>query len=153
MFPGASSAPAATGPTRPHRPAASAITLALLVVLGVHVAPLVRAADGKGASSAVDWAVRPLASAESPALPPSPVWFRAWLQVPDNMAGDSGPDLWRDSMTVTLRDLPGPVTLLLNGRTLVETHDIPEGQPRRFKVPRGSFEKGAFNAVVLRLDG
>jgi len=56
-------------------------------------------------------------------------------------------------MTVTLQDLAGPVVLSINGRTLVETQDIPAHQPRRFKVPRGSFDKGVFNAIVLQIDG
>jgi putative heme-binding domain-containing protein len=99
------------------------------------------------------WQDRPVGATNAPNLPATPVWFRAWLKVPDNMAGNSGPDLWRDSMTVTLRHLPGPVVLTINGRTIVETRDVPESEPRRFKVPRGSFERGAYNAVVLHLDG
>ena len=75
--------------------------------------------------------------------------------VPDNMAGagPAGADLWRDSMTLTLRSLPGPVVVFLNGQKIIEARDIPAEQPRRFKVPKGIFEKGAFNALVIRLDG
>ncbi|MGE3310707.1 MAG: PVC-type heme-binding CxxCH protein [Limisphaerales bacterium] len=108
---------------------------------------------GAADDSAVPWRERALATADSPPLPGTTVWFRAWLKVPDNMAGNSGPDLWRDSMTVTLRNLPGPVALSINGTPIVETRDVPESEPRRFKVPRGSFEKAVYNAIVLRLDG
>ncbi|MBN8247779.1 MAG: dehydrogenase [Verrucomicrobia bacterium] len=89
----------------------------------------------------------------APALPPGPVWMRAWMQVPDALAGDSGPDLWRDSMTLTLGSLPGPVEVFLNGRRMVNVRDLPDGELRRFKVPKGILVKGAFNAWVVRLDG
>jgi putative heme-binding domain-containing protein len=120
-------------------------TAILFALLGTSA----RSAD----APSVTWQNRPVGATNAGALPASPVWFRAWLKVPDNMAGDSGPDLWRDSMTVTLRNLPGPVSLTINGRTIVETRDVPEAEPRRFKVPRGSFEKGSYNAIVLRLEG
>ncbi|MCC6235196.1 MAG: hypothetical protein IT580_21310, partial [Verrucomicrobiales bacterium] len=96
------------------------------------------------------WAV---SSTNTMVLPTAPVWFRAWIRVPDAMAGMSGPDLWRDSMTMTLRGLPGPVVVMINGRRILETRDISATEPRRFKVPRGSFEKGLFNTVVLGVDG
>ena len=89
----------------------------------------------------------------APDLPGGPVWLRAWLRVPDSMAGDSGPDLWRDSMTLTLGALPGPVEVFLNGRRIVATRDLPADTLRRFKVPKGILEPGAYNAWVIRLDG
>jgi putative heme-binding domain-containing protein len=105
--------------------------------------------------STAEWQIRPPASPSAAPipLPAAPVWFRAWLKVPDAMAGDSGPDLWRDSMTVTLHHLPGPVTLWINGQPIADTRDIPASSPRRFKIPRGTFKTGAFNTLVLRLDG
>jgi len=87
------------------------------------------------------------------ALPAGPVWMRAWMQVPDALAGDSGPDLWRDSMTLTLGSLPGPVEVFLNGRRILSTRDLPPGEFRRFKVPKGILVPGAYNAWVIRLDG
>src|SRR5436190_2264267 len=83
------------------------------------------------------WAERAV-SADGAALPAGAVWFRAYVKVPDAMAGgDDTVDLWRDSMTMTLRDLPGPVVVMLNGRTILETKDGPADAPRRFKVPKG----------------
>lgn len=87
------------------------------------------------------------------AVPPGPVWLRAWLRVPENMTGTSGPELWRDSMSLTLQNLPGPVSVFLNGQKIIETRDIPADKPRRFKVPKGIFEKGAYNSIVISLDG
>lgn len=89
----------------------------------------------------------------APLLPAHPVWLRAWLRVPDSITGDSGPDLWRDSMTLTLGSLPGPVEVFLNGRSILTVTNLPEGQLRRFKVPKGIFEKGVLNAWVIHLDG
>ena len=89
----------------------------------------------------------------APALPAGPVWFRSWIKVPDNMAGNSGPDLWRDSMTMTVQDLPGPVTVFVNGRRILDARDVPATRPLRFKLPRGTFEKGVFNTLILQVDG
>src|SRR5207247_6152539 len=55
--------------------------------------------------------------------------------------------------TLTLQGLPGPVVVFLNGQKIIEARDIPTEGPRRFKVPKGLLEKGAFNALVIRLDG
>jgi len=108
----------------------------------------------RAAETAV-WQERPLAAEQATPLPAGAVWFRAWLKVPDNMAGAGTPgaDLWRDSMSLTLRDLPGPVVVFLNGQKFIETRDVAAAKPQRFKVPNGLFAKGAYNAVVIRLDG
>ncbi|MDB6040461.1 MAG: putative rane-bound dehydrogenase domain protein [Verrucomicrobiales bacterium] len=101
------------------------------------------------------WQERSVGTNQPASLPPAAVWFRAWLKVPDNLTGPgpAGSDLWRDSMTLTLQDLPGPVVIFLNGQKIIETRDIPMERPRRFKVPKGFFEKGAFNTFVIRIDG
>ena len=104
------------------------------------------------AQPVTDWTAQSVGP-DAPPLPPHPVWLRAWLRVPDSIAGDSGPDLWRDSMTLTLGSLPGPVEVFLNGRSILTVTNLPDGQLRRFKVPKGIFEKGVHNAWVIRLDG
>lgn len=104
------------------------------------------------------WQARAVSKPSTPEdkpLSPGTHWFRAWLQVPDNMAGagPQGPDLWRDSMTFTLQHLAGPVAVYLNGEKWIEGQDIGVDQPQRFKVPKGLLEKGAFNAIVIQLQG
>ena len=37
---------------------------------------------------------------------------------------------------------PGPVEVFLNGRRILATENIPSGELRRFKVPKGVLEKG-----------
>ena len=98
------------------------------------------------------WQERGVALEPGPPLPAGPVWLRSWLKVPDNMVEAAGSDLWRDSMTLTLQNLPGPVSVFLNGQKIIETRDIPD-EPRRFKVPKNIFEKAVYNALVIRIDG
>lgn len=113
----------------------------LLLLLPLHAA-----------ESPADWQEQRVGP-DAPALPANPVWLRAWLRVPDSLTGDSGPDLWRDSMTLTLGSLPGPVEVFLNGRKIIGVTNLPDGQLRRFKVPKGLLEKGTYNAWVIHLDG
>src|SRR5687767_5331635 len=95
------------------------------------------------AAESAMWQERAVSPEQNLPLSPGPVWFRSWLKVPDNMAGagPAGADLWRDSMTLTLRDLPGPVAVFLNGQKIFETRDVAAEKPQRFKVPKGIFEK------------
>jgi putative membrane-bound dehydrogenase-like protein len=96
----------------------------------------------------------PVGSAESKPLLAGPVWLRAWLRVPENMTGTTGgSELWRESVTLSLQDIPGPVSVLLNGQKIIESRDIPADKSRRFKVPKGILEKGVYNTLVLQLDG
>ena len=106
-----------------------------------------------GARAEDAWQERAVGGENAKPLPAGLVWLRAWLRVPDNMTGTSGAELWRDSMSLTLQNLPGPVIVFLNGQKIIETKDIPADKPRRFKVPKGIFEKGAYNAFVIQLDG
>jgi putative membrane-bound dehydrogenase-like protein len=122
--------------------------LAGVLLTLVHLVTLHAAA----AEASAEWTAQSVGPG-APLLPAHPVWLRAWLRVPDSITGDSGPDLWRDSMTLTLGSLPGPVEVFLNGRSVIAVTNLPEGQLRRFKVPKGIFEKGVYNAWVIRLDG
>jgi len=99
------------------------------------------------------WQERAIANEQAKPLPAAPVWLRAWIQVPDNMTGTTGAELWRDSMSLTLQNLPGPVVVSINGQKIIETSDIAADEPHRFKVPKGIFEKDAFNSIIIRIEG
>lgn len=80
-------------------------------------------------------------------------WYRCFIRVPDNMVTPQEKDLWRDSITLSFEGIRGPFSVLLNGRKIATSGDIPEGQRRRFKVPKDVLEKQKFNALVLHLEG
>jgi putative heme-binding domain-containing protein len=80
-------------------------------------------------------------------------WYRCYIRVPDNMVTPQEKDLWRDSITLSVGGIHGPFTVLLNGREIAGGSAIPDGQRRRFKVPKGILEKQKFNALVVRLEG
>ncbi len=83
-----------------------------------------------------------------------PLWYRAWLQVPSTLVVpmDDPKDLWRESMTLALEDIPGPFRVTLNGVTIIEGDEVPPGLPRRFKVPKDILQEKVFNALALRLE-
>ncbi len=118
-------------------------SLALLLSIGIL-------APGSGRGQEL-WQDRPVAAGPV-ALAAGPVWLRSWIMVPDNLVDPAGSDLWRDSMTLTLQDLPGEISVFLNGVEIIKTSDL-RHEPRRFKVPKGFFEKAAWNALVIRLEG
>ena len=93
--------------------------------------------------------------AEVPTKAPlsAPVWLRCYVRVPDDMVTPQEKDLWRDSMTLSLGGIAGPFSVWLNGREIAEARAVSEGERRRFKVPKGIFEKQAFNVVAIRLEG
>ncbi|HUF64091.1 MAG TPA: PVC-type heme-binding CxxCH protein [Verrucomicrobiales bacterium] len=127
-----------------------ALRLPGIAGLGCVALSLVIALPLQSAAQWVEWRVDPRAAGE---LPDGPAWFRAWLKVPDALVDPAQSDLWRDSMTLTLQDLPGSVAVFLNGKTIIETRDVPAEEPRRFKAPKGILEKGVYNALVIRTDG
>src|SRR5215207_3467646 len=77
-----------------------------------------------------------------------PAWLRCFIRVQDNMTIPEEKDLWRDSVTLSFAEIPEPFSVLLNGQKIIESPAIGES-PRRFKVPKGILEKGAFNSVVV----
>jgi putative membrane-bound dehydrogenase-like protein len=83
---------------------------------------------------------------------PSPVWLRAYVQVPDNMVVPAEKDLFRDSVILALRGVPGHVTVFLNGQQICAHGPLGE-EWRRFKVPKGILQKRIFNALLLRIEG
>ncbi len=89
---------------------------------------------------------------EVPAPAPAPaLWYRCFIRVPDNMATPAEKDLFRDSIMLNLGGIRVPFTVLLNGRQIVESGAIPEGERRRFKVPKGILEKKTFNVLAVHL--
>lgn len=83
------------------------------------------------------------------------VWYRCHIQVPDRMVVPEGTerDLWRSSMVLGLGDMPGKFEVFLNGKSIVASDGVPVGKQRRFKVPKDILKKGAYNALVIRLEG
>ncbi len=81
-----------------------------------------------------------------------PAWFRCFIRVPDNMAVPAQPDLWRDSVTLSVGGIGGPFSVYLDGQKIAEGAAIPDGQRRRFKVPKGILEKSRFNVLAIRLE-
>lgn len=81
---------------------------------------------------------------------PGSVWLRCYIRPQDNMAVAQEKDLWRDSVTLSFAEMPQPFTVLLNGQKIVESPAIGD-TARRFKVPKGILEKGAFNTLVIVL--
>jgi putative heme-binding domain-containing protein len=82
---------------------------------------------------------------------PTPAWLRCFVRVPNEMVTPQEKDLWRDSVTVSVGGIEGAFAVFLNGQTLGEANALPAGERRRFKVPKGILEKGAFNVLALRL--
>jgi putative heme-binding domain-containing protein len=82
-----------------------------------------------------------------------PIWLRCFIRVPDNMTTAAEKDLWRDSIMLSVGGIGGPFSIWLNGQKIAEAQGLPEGERRRFKVPKGILEKKAFNVLALRLDG
>jgi hypothetical protein len=80
-------------------------------------------------------------------------WYRCYIRVPDNMTSRAEVDLWTDSAMISLADLPGPFTLLLNGETIAEGGAVAPPARRRFKIPKGILEKQSFNVLALHLEG
>ncbi|HZJ15315.1 MAG TPA: PVC-type heme-binding CxxCH protein, partial [Chthoniobacteraceae bacterium] len=84
---------------------------------------------------------------------PAPAWLRCFIRVPDEMVTLQEKDLWRDSVTLSFGGIRAPFTVFLNGQKIAGSEALPEGQRRRFKVPKGIFEKKAFNVLALHLEG
>src|SRR5688500_4933597 len=105
------------------------------------------------AASAAEWkpAVVPSPDEQSP-TPAGPAWYRCFIRVPANMTSRAEPDLWSDSVTLSLAGVHGPVAVYLNGQKIAEAKELPDEPRRRFKVPKGILEPAVFNVLALRLD-
>ncbi len=81
------------------------------------------------------------------------VWLRAYAQVPKQWANPiSGKtsDLYRESMTLALRDVPGPVVIWINGQKAFEAASVGAEENQRFKLPK-VLELEKFNCLVIEL--
>ncbi|MEQ1859470.1 MAG: PVC-type heme-binding CxxCH protein [Chthoniobacteraceae bacterium] len=78
------------------------------------------------------------------------VWLRAYVKVPTQWAKPQEKDLYRDSMTLALRDVPGPVVVWLNGEKIAEAASVRAEENQRFKVPK-VLELVKFNCLVFEL--
>jgi len=100
---------------------------------------------------AAEW-VPQTAPSEASAVSGDRVWLRAYVQVPTNWAKpiEGRSDLYRDSMTLALRDVPGPIVAYINGQKFVDVPSVGGEENRRFKIPK-VLELKKFNCLVLEL--
>jgi putative membrane-bound dehydrogenase-like protein len=103
------------------------------------------------AASGASWTPQPVPG--TPAIDGSPLYYRCFIRVPDNMTSRAAVDLWTDSAMISFVDIPGPFTVLLNGQKIAEGDSLPPEARRRFKIPKGILEKKAFNVLALRVEG
>ncbi len=78
------------------------------------------------------------------------LWLRCHIRVQDNMTVPQEKDLWRDSVTLSFAEMAGAFSVLLNGQKIVDSGAVGK-TARRFKVPKGILEKGAFNSLLIAL--
>src|SRR5687768_17386668 len=79
-----------------------------------------------------------------------PVWLRCYVRVPDNMTVPAEKDLFRDSVTLSFAGVDQPFSVLINGQKIINSGPV-ASERKRFKVPKGILEKGAYNSLVIRL--
>lgn len=102
-----------------------------------------------------EWTPRSIPSAEKITNPGKPLWYRAHLQVSKSLVDPSSDpkDLWRESMTLALQDIPGSFKVFLNGKLIVDSKDAAADAPTRFKVPKDVLRNDVFNTLAIRLEG
>lgn len=98
---------------------------------------------------AAEWKPQAVPS-EASAVSGEHVWLRAYAKVPMPWAKPQEKDLYRDSMTLALRDIPGPFVVWLNGQKVVEGKSVGADANQRFKVPK-VLELEKFNCLVIEL--
>ncbi len=91
--------------------------------------------------------------AEKAAPQTTPLWWRCFLRVPDNMTTPAEKDLYRDSITMSVSGIESSYSVWLNGQKIFDGGALKAGERRRFKVPKGILEKKQFNVLALRLEG
>src|SRR5262245_23830868 len=106
------------------------------------------------ATQAADWSLEKVPSgARALASGPTPLYYRCFIRVPDNLTSRATVDLWSDSAMFSFADFPGRFTVLLNGEKIADGDLLPAAPRRRFKIPKGILEKKVFNVLALRLEG
>lgn len=103
-------------------------------------------------ASAAPWQLQPVPG-EQLTISTSPVYYRCFIRVPDNMTSRAAVDLMTDSAMFSFADIPGAFAVLLNGEKIAEGASLPAEPHRRFKIPKGILEKKAFNVLAVRLEG
>ena len=130
-------------------PRLSTAIAALVILVGVRALPA-------AAVTAAEWetvTVPPAADAPATAATTNgPAWYRCFVRVPDNMTSRADGDLMSDSVTLSLAGINAPFTVHLNGKRIIESGPLADEPRRRFKVPKGILEAGAFNVLALRID-
>lgn len=108
-------------------------------------------------SHAVDgiWKPRSIPTKDGPDSSGEPLWYRAHLRVPASLVDpiDDTKDLWRESMTLALQDIPGPFKVTLNGIVIIESANADPAAPQRFKIPKDILKNEVFNTLAIRLEG
>ena len=102
-------------------------------------------------SALADWEPIKLPTKKSP----TPAWYRCRVQVPDRLTvpEDNNPrDLWRSSTMLVLADLPAPAEVFLNGTSIISSDNIPNGQSKRFKVPKDILLSKQFNTLIISIE-
>jgi hypothetical protein len=100
-------------------------------------------------ASAAEWRATKIPNEEELS---SGTWFRCFIRVPDEMVTPQEKDLWRDSVTLSFGGIREAFTVFINGQKIASSEALPDGQRRRFTVPKGIFEKSVFNVLALHLD-
>jgi putative heme-binding domain-containing protein len=118
------------------------------------IAVIMSVAPGIGLSTAraADWKPASIPATQPQGAAAGPTWYRCFIRVPSRMVAPAEKDLFRDSITLSLAGVRGPFTVYLNGQKIAEGADLPSGQRRRFKIPKGILEKDVFNALAIRID-
>ncbi|MBX3742991.1 MAG: c-type cytochrome [Akkermansiaceae bacterium] len=105
--------------------------------------------------ASAEWVLQPVPAKGQTFGAGQPLWYRAHLQVAKSLVDPSSDakDLWRESMTLALQDIPGPFKVYLNGRMIVDAKDAAADAPVRFKVPKDILKNDVFNTLAIRLEG
>lgn len=102
-----------------------------------------------------EWLTRSIPSTVTAKETGKPLWYRAHLQVSKQLVDPSSDpkDLWRESMTLALQDIPGPFKVFLNGKVIVDSEGAAAEAPTRFKIPKDILRNDVFNTLAIRLEG
>ncbi|WP_367872997.1 PVC-type heme-binding CxxCH protein [Luteolibacter sp. Populi] len=101
------------------------------------------------------WEPRSIPAKDAQENPGEPLWYRAHLRVPASLVDpiDDTKDLWRESMTLALQDIPGRFKVTLNGIVIIESANADSAAPQRFKIPKDILKNEVFNTLAIRLEG
>ena len=85
-------------------------------------------------------------------------WYRAWVKVPGHWTVMTGRPLYRESVTITIKDVAEVHQVFVNGVKIGRGGEFPPtfSRPKgdgvaRYKVPPGSLVKDQWNELVVRI--